>query len=89
MAQSATIASLWNQQPGREADRVVIAEAECAILPLTLWEVRALVRGGRIYWLVDNSPSLHALVKGSSANEAMEKAVALMYIMCRILNCSI
>ena len=52
-------------------------------------EVKALVRGGRIYWLVDGSPSLHALVKGSSANEAMERAVALMHIMCHILNCSI
>ena len=63
---------------------MVIAEAECAMVPLTLLEVRALVRGGRIYWLVDNSPSLHALVKGSSANDAMERAVALMYIMCHI-----
>ena len=37
---------------------------------------------------MDNSPSLHALVKGASGNKAMDRAVALVYIMCFILQCT-
>ena len=80
---------LWNQQANRPAGPVVIAEAERAMIPLALWEVRAQVHGCKILWLVDNSPSLHALVKGRLENQAMDRAIALTYIMCFILDCSI
>ena len=80
---------LWKQQANRPAGTVVIAEAECAMIPLALWEVRAQVHGCKILWLVDDSPSLHALVKGASGNQAMDRAIALTYIMCFILDCSI
>ena len=83
------LTDLWNHQANRPMGTIVIAEAECAMIPLTLWEVRAQVQGCRILWLVDNSPSLHALVKGASGNQARDRAIALTYIMCLILDCSI
>ena len=83
------LGDLWNPQANRPAGTVVIAEAKCAIIPLALWEVRAQVRRCKILWLVANSPSLHALVKGASGNQALDRAIALTYIMCFILDCFI
>ena len=59
------------------------------IRPQGIYLVFDQVQGCRILWLVDNSPSLHALVKGASGNQAMDRAIALTYIMCLISDCSI
>ena len=49
-----------------------IAVCECSIIICTwlntaLWDIRALVRRRRVLWLLDNSASLHALIKGPQA----------------------
>ena len=82
------LSDLWNQQAQRPEDTVAIAEGECAMVPLTLWHARQEVRRSRILWLVDNSPSLHSLVKGASGNPAMDKAVAVTYIPCKTVRYS-
>jgi hypothetical protein len=83
------LSDLWNQQAQRPKDKVIIAESECAMVPLTLWHARHEIRGSRVLWLVDNSPSLHSLVKGASGNPAMDRAVAVTYVLCYLLDCTI
>ena len=39
------LCKLWNQLAERNMDDVVIAEAECAMVPLTMWEVQAQIGG--------------------------------------------
>ena len=48
----------------------------------TLWDLRDRVRGRRILWLLDNSASLHALIKGASSNQYLGRAVELFHIFC-------
>jgi hypothetical protein len=48
----------------------------------TLWDLRATVRERRILWLLDNSASLHSLVKGTSGNEHLCRAVELFHMFC-------
>ena len=49
---------------------------------VTLWTLRVKLRGRRILWLVDNSASLHALIKGTSSNPTLGRAVELYHMFC-------
>ena len=48
----------------------------------TLWDMREVVRGQRVLWLLDNSASLHSLIKGTSSNPHLGRAVELYHMFC-------
>ena len=67
----------------------MIAEGECARVPLTLWKMQSRSSGTKVLWLVGNSSSLYALVKRAWGKVSKDRSVALVYIMCHSLHCSI
>ena len=55
----------WGYQEG---DLVTyIAVCECSMMITTLWDLRDRVRGKAHLWLLDNSASLHARIRGTSS----------------------
>ena len=75
-----SILETWGQVRGQPV--TCIAVCECSMVITTLWDLRARVRGRRILWLLDNSASLHALVKGTSTNQFLSRAVELFHMFC-------
>ena len=76
----APVLGTWGHQEGQQV--TCIAVCECSMVIVTLWDLRQAVRGRRILWLLDNSASLHALVKGTSSNQYLCRAVELFHIFC-------
>ena len=70
--------STWGHRG--EGPVTCIAVCECSMVITALWDMRALVRGRRVLWLLDNSASLHALIKGTSGNIHLSRAVELFYM---------
>ena len=63
-----------------------IACCEGAMVPCTLLHLGRRAAGKRIYWLPDNTASLHAFVKGVSSNPALDRSVQLIHMLCHHLN---
>ena len=70
----------WGQEPGQLV--TCIAVCECSMAITTLWDMREVVRGQRVLWLLDNSASLHSLIKGTSSNPHLGRAVELYHMFC-------
>ena len=64
-----------------------IAECEGAMVPLVLLSFSAIFRHRRVLWLLDNTASLHALVKGNSTNAVQDRTVALVHLLMYGLCC--
>ncbi len=56
-----------------------IAACECAMLFVFMWEFRHELRNRRVLWLVDNSASLFAVIKGSSNSPSMTRTIELIH----------
>ena len=72
-----------------EAGKQPIALCEAAMLPITLLALPELFRGRSVVWYVDNTSAMAAFVKGASANEHLERIVAIFWLCCFRLDCSI
>ena len=70
--------SVWGHKG--EGPVTCIAVCECSMVITTLWDLRNVVRGRRVLWLLDNSASLHSLIKGTSGNEPLGRAVELFHM---------
>ena len=66
-----------------------IALCEAAMLPITLLAMPERFRGRRVVWYVDNTSAMAAFVKGASANEHLERIVAIFWLCCYHLDCGI
>ena len=65
--------STWGHRG--EGPVTYIAVCECSMVITALWDMSALVKEGRrVLWLLDNSASLHALIKGTSGNIHLSRA---------------
>ena len=62
------------------AGRQPIALCEAAMVPTTLMAWPEAFRGRRVVWYVDNTSAMASFVKGASANEFLEKIVALLWM---------
>ena len=71
------------------AGRQPIALCEAAMLPITLLALPERFRGRRVVWYVDNTSAMAAFVKGASANADLERIVAVFWLTCYHLDCSI
>ena len=72
-----------------EAGKQPIALCEDAMLPLTLLAMPERFRGRRLAWYVDNTSAMAAFVKGASAKEHFERLVAVFWLCCFRIHCSI
>ena len=72
-----------------EAGKQPIALCEAAMLPITLLAMPERFRGRRVVWYVDNTSAMAAFVKGASANEHLERIVAIFWLCCHHLDCGI
>ena len=72
-----------------EEGRQPIALCEAAMLPLALLAMPELFRGRTAVWYVDNTSAMAAFVKGASANAHLERIVAVFWLCCYRLNCSV
>ena len=57
-----------------------VAVCECSMVIIALWDLRLVAKGRRVLWVLDNSASSHALVKGTSSNVHLSRAVELFYM---------
>ena len=57
-----------------------IAACKCAMLFVFMWKFRHDLRNRRVLWLVDNSASLFAVIKGSSDSPAMTCTIELIHV---------
>jgi hypothetical protein len=69
--------------------RQPIALCEAAMLPLALLAMPELFRGRSVVWYVDNTSAMAAFVKGASANFHLERIVAVFWLCCYQLGCSV
>ena len=72
-----------------EGGKQPIALCEAARLPLALMAMPELFRGRTVVWYVDNTSAMAAFAKGASANQHLERIVAVFWLCCYQLGCSI
>ena len=71
----------WGFSPERlQAGGNPIAMCELAMVPMALLQLGPHIKGAHVLWFIDNSSSLHSLVKGSARDWYMDKAVALTHL---------
>ena len=59
------------------------------MVPITLLARSHMFRHRRVLWLLDNTSSLHALVKGTSGNTVQARTVALFHLLAYGLRCQV
>ena len=79
------ILPIWGYGP----EASCIAECEGAMVPITLLACSQMFKHRRVLWLVDNTSSLHALVKGNSSNAVQARTVAIFRLLAFELRCQV
>ena len=51
------------------------------MVPLTLLHLRKQLAGKRIIWFLDNSVSLHSIIKGSARDAALDRSIAIVKLL--------
>ena len=73
--------TLWGfPRKERQTGRNPIAVCEAAVVLLSLWQWRHLLKGCSVLWYIDNAVSLHSIVKGMSKEVSISRVAEAICI---------